>query len=75
MGLRLYYDAPNRLSRLNAVVSPDPLKDFFLHSSGTSYFLNDVSPTGTAKYKDSASINFNNGNPWKEIGTWNLVLP
>lgn len=27
------------------------------------------------KYKDSTSVNFNNGNPWKEIGTWFAAAP
>lgn len=74
-GLRLYYDSPTRASGFAAEVSPDPLKDFFLHSSGTNYFLDDVSPTAAVKYKDSSGINFNNGNPWVEIGTWNMTLP
>ena len=34
--------------------------------------LDSLTPVAaTAKYKDSISINFKNGNPWKEIGTWN----
>ena len=50
--------------------------DFFLHGAGTSptpstLFLDGTAPAGTtAKYKDSASVNFNGGNPWKEVGTW-----
>ena len=75
VGLRLYYDSPTNPSGFSAEIAPDLLpKDLFLHSTGTSYFLNDVSPTGTVKYKDSSGINFNNGNPWKEIGTWSMPL-
>jgi hypothetical protein len=75
VGLRFYYDSTTRASGFAAEISPDPMKDFFLHSSGASYSIDDVSPTGAVKYKDSSSINFNNGNPWKEIGTWNMTLP
>jgi hypothetical protein len=49
---------------------------FFLHGSGATanpptLFLNASAPTDTtAKYRDSASVNFNGGNLWKEIGMW-----
>jgi Ca2+-binding RTX toxin-like protein len=34
-------------------------------------FLNEDAPTlATAKYRDSAGINFKGGNPWKEAGAW-----
>jgi glucodextranase-like protein len=34
-------------------------------------FLNNTAPTtAAAKSKDSSSINFSGGNPWKEVGTW-----
>ena len=75
VGLRAYYDAPTRPSRFSADIPPySLLTDLFLHSSGTNYFFNDVSPTGTMKYKDSGSVNFKNGNPWKEIGTWSMPV-
>jgi len=75
VGLRLYYDAPTRPSGFSAEISPDLLhNDLFLHSSGATDFFDDVSPIGTVKYKDSGSVNFNNGNPWKEIGTWSMPL-
>jgi hypothetical protein len=74
VGLRLYYDSPTRPSRFGAEISPDPLMDYFLHSASGNYFLNDVSPTGTVKYKDSSGVNYKNGNPWKEIGTWQMEL-
>ena len=50
--------------------------DFFLHGAGATanpptLFLDRTAPTDTtAKFKDSTSINFSGGNPWKEIGTW-----
>lgn len=55
------------------IQSASPL---YLHGAGSSdnpptIFLNNTAPTGsTAKFKDSSSINFNGGNPWKEIGSW-----
>jgi len=30
---------------------------------------------GTAKFKDSLSLNFAGGNPWQEIGTWSMTIP
>jgi hypothetical protein len=48
----------------------------YLHGSGgtanpPTLALDGVAPTGTtAKYKDSPSINFASGNPWKVVGTW-----
>jgi hypothetical protein len=74
VGLRLYYDAPDRPSRFSAAIAPDPLKDYYLHATNGSLVLDAVTPSGAQKYKDSSSINFTNGNPWKEIGTWTKVL-
>ena len=51
----------------------------FLHGIGSTanppiLGLDAVAPAGTVeKYKDSASINFSGGNPWKEVGTWSSV--
>jgi hypothetical protein len=51
--------------------------NFYLHGTGPvdnppTLFLDNTVPTDTsAKFKDSSSINFNGGNPWKEVGTWN----
>jgi hypothetical protein len=49
----------------------------YLHGVGgpannpTTLALDSVAPTSaTAKSKDSASINRNSGNPWKDVGTW-----
>jgi hypothetical protein len=42
-----------------------------LHATGTTLFLNATAPTVTsAQFKDSAGVNFSNGNPWKEVGVW-----
>jgi hypothetical protein len=49
---------------------------FFLHGAGPTnnpptLFLDQTAPTAaTAKFKDSAAIKFNGGNPWKEVGHW-----
>jgi hypothetical protein len=73
VGLRLYYDAVSRPSRFGAEIAPDPLTNFFLHANA---LLDDSAPTATtAQFKDSASVNFVGGNPWKEIGTWIMILP
>jgi hypothetical protein len=53
----------------------------FLHGIGSSgnpptLFLDTIAPTGaTARFKDSAAINFNGGNPWKEVGLWTTAAP
>ena len=50
--------------------------NFYLHGTGPvdnppTLFLDNTVPTATsAKFKDSTSINFSGGNPWKEVGTW-----
>jgi hypothetical protein len=75
VGLRLYYDGPTRGSEFAAQIDPGPIKTYYLHTSGSNNFLDNLIPTGSDKYKDSAGINFNNGNPWKEIGTWSMTLP
>lgn len=72
VGLRLYYDATNRPSRFGAQIPPQTsLTDLFLRSTGTNFFL-DVTPpsAASAKFADSAGVDFNGGNPWKIIGTW-----
>ncbi|MGH6631571.1 MAG: hypothetical protein ACREB3_17720, partial [Burkholderiales bacterium] len=51
-------------------------QDLFLHGTGATanpptLFLDATAPSATtAKSKDSTSINFSGGNPWKEVGTW-----
>ena len=75
VGLRLYYDSRTRTSAFGIEKSPDSMRDYFLHSASGAYFLDDASPTGTVKYKDSSGVNYNNGDPWKEIGTWSMTLP
>jgi hypothetical protein len=76
VGLRLYYDAATRASRFGAELTPEPLTDFFLHSTSGSDYLDETTPTAsTAQFKESAAVNFKNGNPWQAIGTWSTMLP
>ena len=76
VGLRLHFDSITRPSRLSGQVVPDPAAELFLHALGGNLFLDsNAQLMGTAKFKDSSSINFANGNPWKEIGTWTMTLP
>lgn len=60
----------------SAVLAQSQTSTFYLHGTGPvnnppTLFLNTTAPTATnEKYKDSAAISRNNGNPWKEIGAW-----
>jgi len=51
--------------------------NYYLHGTGpvdnpSTLFLDNTAPTGTtARSKDSGSINFNGGNPWQPVGSWN----
>ena len=70
--------------RLNSFLRPKPValvqsatqNNYYLHGTGpidnpSSLFLDNTAPAATtARSKDSASINFNGGNPWKEVGNW-----
>ena len=74
-GLRLYYDSTQRQSRFGAQLSPDPMTDFFLHTVGSNDVFDAVAPiNATALNKDSASIAFAFGNPWKSVGTWSMTI-
>ncbi len=54
--------------RIGLATSRARLVNFFLHDGAS---LDTSSPTAViAKYKDSPSIKFSGGNPWKEIGVW-----
>ena len=71
-GLRLYYDAKSSPSRFGMEIAPAPIKDYYLHSNRTGYFLDNTRPTATeAKYKDSPSVN---RTTYKEIGTWSFTV-
>src|SRR5215467_3903933 len=61
----------------NAIIQSVNPANFYLHGTDpvdnpATLFLDNNAPTAsTAKSKDSASINFTGGNPWKEVGSWN----
>jgi streptogramin lyase len=74
------FRSPFRLAVVKAVSAPPAIQhDLFLHGSGSTanpptLFLDESSPTATtAKYKDSAGVNFSGGNLWKEVGTWHVT--
>ena len=54
-----------------------PPSSLFLHGgpatdNPATLWLDLTPPSATnARYRDSSGVNFNNGNPWKVIGTWN----
>jgi hypothetical protein len=51
-------------------ITPNPMKDYFLHKDSSGYFLNNTSPTAMeAKDKVSPSIN---RTTYKEIETWDF---
>lgn len=75
-GLRLYYDSTSQPSQVIAEITPAPPASFFLHTTGSSNFFDTTAPTATtANSKDSASVNFAGGNPFKVIGTWSRTQP
>ncbi len=75
-GLRFYYDAPNRPSKLGVAFGTNAATDHYLHTTGGSDVLNTAAPTNaTALYKDSPAVNFNGGNPWRMVGEWQLAVP
>jgi len=53
-------------------ISPDAMKDYYLHSNRTSYFMDTNFPTARdEKYKDSPSLN---RTTYREIGTWSYTV-
>jgi hypothetical protein len=74
-------ETPTESSTATSTETPLPIPvDFYLHGSGSFdnpsvLFLDVLDPVeATAKYKDSPGINFNNGNPWRQIGEWTSQL-
>jgi PKD repeat protein len=70
-----FTEAPNETLTPNATPVLT-VAELYFHGTGSdanpeTLFLNTTAPDGsTAKYMDSDNIKFNNGNPWKEVGTW-----
>jgi hypothetical protein len=53
-------------------MTPDPIKDFYLHSNRTGYFMDNTFPTAKdEKYKDSPWLN---RTTYREIGTWSFTV-
>ena len=75
VGLRLYYDAVNRASSVGMGITPNPALENFMRLVGENFTLDLVAPTATqAKQRDSGPVNFANGNPWVEIGSWRRTV-
>jgi hypothetical protein len=72
-GLRLYYDAVTRPSRMKAEVPSQASIDFYLRAAEA---LDVATPTETNPlFRDSAAVKFSGGNPWREVGFWSRVHP
>ncbi len=91
VGLRLYYDSAAQASSLGATIGSVPAAfTEYLRSDGnvcnnaastgvTSRTLDGAPTAVSSKCKDSTTVNFSGGNPYKEIGTWgtlgNWIMP
>ena len=76
VGLRLYFDAVSRASRLGADPATPPVPSYYLDATGSNRFLTTTAPTGAAaQFADSTGVNFAGGNPWNEIGAWTATIP
>jgi hypothetical protein len=76
VGLRLYYDAVTRPSRLAPMSPGAGGTDLFLHAIGSQFFLDDVAPgRAQPQSRDSGPVSFAGGNSWVEIGVWSRVIP
>ena len=85
VGLRLYYDAASRPSGFDATISPQAGAARYLHSDGAACgntestgvrtrFLDSTAPSASAaRCKDSTTLNFAGGDPFKVIGVWSLA--
>jgi hypothetical protein len=70
-GLRLYYGTADWPSRVAFGSSLDSRATLFLHAASGRNLLAPVSPVATtAPWSESGSLDFDEGNPWREIGAW-----
>ncbi len=70
-GLRVYSGTADWPSHVALGPSLDPRTTLFLHSaSGRNLLAPDPPTATTAALSESASLDFDAGNPWKEIGMW-----
>ena len=70
-GLHLYSGTADWPSHVTLGASLDPRATLFLHAASGRNLLAPASPAATtAALSESGSLDFDEGNPWKEIGTW-----
>jgi hypothetical protein len=75
-GLRLYYDAASKASRIEIAEAGDACTGFYLDSTDRTLVLTDVPPDrGPAKTKDSDTVTLAGGNHWAVIGVWSRAIP
>jgi hypothetical protein len=80
VGLRLYYDSTAQASRFDATIGSVNFTEYLrsdgnvcknAESTGVTSRTLGAAPTATAaKCKDSTTVNFSGGNPYKVISTW-----
>ncbi len=85
-GLRAYYDAATRQSRIDATIFPAANAQEYFHSDGAACSnaastgvttkTTDANPPASAlplaKCRDSATVKFAGGNAWQTVDTWAL---
>ncbi|NCS83074.1 hypothetical protein GW746_01510, partial [Candidatus Saccharibacteria bacterium] len=69
-GLRLYFDGTTAPSEFGIGMNFNPITNYFLSFTKGNYLLNDESPDGNLRHVDSVAINYENGNPWRDVGSW-----
>jgi hypothetical protein len=74
VGLRMYYDSTQRLSRIEAAPAQSSVRNLYLHTTSADIIDGAAPTSATAKFKDSTSVNFAGGNAWKVIGTWSINM-
>ncbi len=74
VGLRMYYDSTQRLSRIEAAPAQSSVRNLYLHTTSADIIDGTAPTSATAKFKDSTSVNFAGGNAWKVIGTWSINM-
>jgi hypothetical protein len=74
-GLRLYYDAAGRPSRLGIAAPPGEVRDYFLRTDGSSCRLDVVAPISpAAAIRDSGPVKYAGGNLWSVIGSCGMTV-
>ena len=73
VGLRLYYDAMQRLAQFGAALAPEPLITFYLRPTGGDVLDEEMPAATTPTSKDAPGLNSKNGNPCSDH--WHLEPP